>query len=205
MASAAYDRFITSMKIGFDEWHDGIGYDLDALAGVTPDERVRIEAMLLARESDDWRVVEALTALNTPNAIAAVRSALQAEDPVVRLAAARELHEQGQLADLTEVVTGALRSANSSAFSQAIDMIGWHTVRGAEPELLRLCAHGTGENACHCAAMLFYLHGLSEEAFDWNHRPFFLRFNTDDRGEREAAFRELCGKVGVDPTAYLTR
>lgn len=196
MASAAYDRFIESTKIGFDEWHDGTGYDIDAIAEATPEERGNIETMLLPRCPDDWRAVEALAALGTPRALEAVRACLNAADPVIRVAAARELHENGELTDLGPVLTAALRSGNSSAFSQALDMIGWHKVRTAEPALLRICAGGDGEEACHCAAMLFYLHGLSESAFDWNHRPFFLRFNTTDEAERKTAYIELCRKLG---------
>jgi hypothetical protein len=50
---------------------------------------------------------------------------------------------------------------------------------------------------------LFFLHGKSKEQFDWDHRPFFLRFNTTDRNEREAVFREMCETIGVDPQKYL--
>lgn len=203
MASPAYDRFIDSMAIGFEQCHDGEGYDLDALAETTPAEKKHLETVLRAKVSGDWRVVEALAALGTPGARDAIRDALKSADAVVRLAAARELHECGELKDLTDVVVHALRSGQSSAFSHAIDMIGWEKVVGATPELLRMCVSGSGEQACHCAAMLYFLHGLAEEAFDWNHRPFFLRFNTDDTQEREDAFRELCGKLGLRPDRYL--
>ena len=91
MASAAYERFIESTKIGFDEWHDGTGYDVKAIGEATPDERASIERMLLARCPDDWRAVEALAALGTARAMEPVRSCLRAADPVIRVAAAREL------------------------------------------------------------------------------------------------------------------
>ena len=59
-----------------------------------------------------------------------------------------------------------------------------------------------GDVAVHFAAMLMFLHGMAGEPFDWEQRPFFLRFNTTDRREREAVFTELCEKVGVDPKEY---
>jgi hypothetical protein len=34
-------------------------------------------------------------------------------------------------------------------------------------------------------------------------RPFFLRFNTAVRVEREAVFRELCRKIGLNSGLYL--
>jgi hypothetical protein len=48
-----------------------------------------------------------------------------------------------------------------------------------------------------------FLHGKAESSFDWNHRPLFLRFNTEIRAEREIAFRELCEKIGVEPEAHI--
>ena len=50
-----------------------------------------------------------------------------------------------------------------------------------------------------------FLHGKAESSFDWDQRLFFLRFRTDVRAEREAVFRELCGKIGVGPDPYLRR
>ena len=55
----------------------------------------------------------------------------------------------------------------------------------------------------HFAAMLMFLHGQAKTAFDWNQRPFFLEFNTDDDAKRRALFRDLCAKIGVDPEPYL--
>lgn len=48
-----------------------------------------------------------------------------------------------------------------------------------------------------------FVHGLADSAFDWNQRPFFLRFNTPDPDQREAVFAELCEKIGVDASAYF--
>jgi hypothetical protein len=47
------------------------------------------------------------------------------------------------------------------------------------------------------------LHGQAETAFDWDQRPFFLTFNTQDPTARRTAFRELCRKIGVDAQRYL--
>jgi hypothetical protein len=74
---------------------------------------------------------------------------------------------------------------------------------GVVETLFRGALNRDGEAAVHFAALLFFLHGKADEPFDWNHRPFFLRFNTDDRKERIAVFRELCEIVGVDPKQYL--
>jgi len=59
-----------------------------------------------------------------------------------------------------------------------------------------------GDIAVHFAAMLMFLHGRAAEAFDWDQRPFYLTFHTEDPAERAAAFRELCARVGVESSAH---
>jgi len=46
------------MEMNYEKWHDGIGYDLDALEKMTPEELKSVETMLKGRS--DWRDVEAL-------------------------------------------------------------------------------------------------------------------------------------------------
>jgi hypothetical protein len=61
-----------------------------------------------------------------------------------------------------------------------------------------------GEVAMHFSALLMFLHGQASEAFDWELRPFFLTFNTEDPTERSAVFRELCRRLdyhGADSSA----
>ena len=69
-----------------EKWHDGVGYDLDALRAASPDERNAIEATLLHRAPYTWNDVEALAALDTPGARTALRSALDGGDTRVRAA-----------------------------------------------------------------------------------------------------------------------
>ena len=65
-------RFIESMKIDYEKWHDGIGYDLEALKEANKEEREAIERILINRNPPDWRDIEALATLDTPR----TRSAL---------------------------------------------------------------------------------------------------------------------------------
>ena len=62
--------------------------------------------------------------------------------------------------------------------------------------LLRGVLKRDGETAVHYAAMLMFIYGKATSSFDWEHRPFFLQFNTDDRHERQTAYRELCARIG---------
>jgi hypothetical protein len=60
-----------------------------------------------------------------------------------------------------------------------------------------------GDVATLFAAMLFYLYGKAKEPFDMEQRPFFLRFNTENKQERVQAFRELCRQLNINPEKYL--
>src|SRR5258706_8921353 len=84
--SLAYTRFAKSMVIGFDQWHGGVGCDVDALSEMTAAERAAIEGQLVGRlsEGGDWRDVEALLALGTPAAMDAVRTATRSENSELR-------------------------------------------------------------------------------------------------------------------------
>jgi hypothetical protein len=69
------------------------------------------------------------------------------------------------------------------------------------PEVVEALFRGvlarSGEVAVLLAAMLMYIHGKAASSFDWDQRPFFLKFNTDDRAERAEAFKDLCERVGA--------
>jgi hypothetical protein len=69
--------------------------------------------------------------------------------------------------------------------------------------LLRGTLERDGDVACNYASMLLFLHGLAESPDDWELRPFWLRFNTEDRVEREAVFRELCERMQLDASRYI--
>ena len=86
MPSPAYARFVESMNIGYIQWHDGTGYDLQALAELEAEERAAVEAMLIAHLKDpgDWRDVEALAALDSSAAREAVIAACEHRDVRVR-------------------------------------------------------------------------------------------------------------------------
>ena len=56
------------MVIDYEKWHDGVGYDLDAIREASQDERQAIEILLFNRGTRDWRDVEALAALDTARA-----------------------------------------------------------------------------------------------------------------------------------------
>src|SRR5262249_6440994 len=58
--------------------------------------------------------------------------------------------------------------------------------------------------AVHYSAMISFLAGLTDEEFDWNLRPLFLRLGPDS-ADRPQAFRELCDLVGVQPESIPSK
>jgi hypothetical protein len=203
--SAAFERFRASTVIDAERWRDGTGYDLDALLECTADERQVIEASLLSTGVADWRVVEALAALDTPAGRAAVVAAVDSQDPDVRNAAVRFAADLIPAADQLASLIAGLRSVRSFAgLSSTLDRVVELHPPEVVHELVAGCLHRSADVAVHFAAMLVYLHGKAPEPFDWEQRPFFLRFATDVHAERVAAFVDLCAMIAVDPAPFLT-
>jgi hypothetical protein len=190
------------MEITVDDWRDGVGYDLDALDEVNDSERDKLVTLLAGKmkSAPDWRQAEALGAIGTPAAVKVLQSAMHSEDPELRIHVAEQLVELGESADLESAIINALRKSNlSNGLSYAIDTAEEHPSPRIQDALLDLALHGEEEQRIHCAALALYLGGKSEEAFDWDHRPFFLQFSDPDRNVQIAAYKELCDRLGVAP------
>jgi len=184
-------RFAASMVIDVDKWRDGVGYDLDLLREATGDERVDIETLLVCRGVQDWRDVEALAALDTVRARQVLEQTLRegGELAVAVTRFAPHLSSEGQR---TAALVAALEKSEfygglTEALSEAED---FHP-----PEVVDALWRGVlerpGEIAVHFVALLMWIHGQAESPFDWELRPYFLTFHTEDRAERERLVREL--------------
>jgi hypothetical protein len=193
--SEAAMAFARSLHIGYAEWHDGVGYDLDALKAMTPAEQKAVEAAFaekVASGAAGRREIEALAALNSEAARAALREALGAANPETRLHAATALKTLGETVPMDEVIVEVLRGGTfSRGVSYAFDLIPEHDSPVIRSALLDLARNGDRTVRAHAAAMLLYLAGLAAEPFDWNHRPFFLQFGEEDAETRERAFAGL--------------
>jgi hypothetical protein len=79
----------------------------------------------------------------------------------------------------------------------ALDLAESHPTPRVKRALLDCARLADPTTRVNAAAMLMYLCGKAEEAFDWNQRPFFLRFGTEDNQELRAAWMELRERTGV--------
>jgi hypothetical protein len=192
------------MKIDYEKWHDGIGYDLEALKKASNSEREVIERILLDRKHPDWRDIEALATLDTPGAHLALKSYLLGGKNEVNIAVLRFAPELVDDELRTKLIVQALKSACFYyGLRQTLDIVETYHPKEVVRELFHGLLKREGGVAVHFAAMLFYIYGKAETSFDMKHRAFFLKFNTEKTSERKTIFQELCKKIDVDFREYL--
>jgi hypothetical protein len=196
-------RFEKSMEIDYEKWHDGVGYDTDAIAAASIEERKAIEQMLIHHTPRDWRDIEALAKIDTKNTRQTIKKAIEDPNPDVRVAVTRFAPNLVTNSQRTQSIIDTLQHAEIfSGLSQTLDDIEEYHPTEVKETLIRRLLTREGEVAVLFAAILFYLYGKAKEPFDMKQRPFFLRFNTKNKTEREEAFRELCKQLNIDPEKY---
>ena len=191
--SETFRRFTASMAMNYQRWHDGVGYDLALLAQMSVEDRRQVESLLLARGVNDWRDVEALIALDSETARAALAVAAERGNPSVCLALMKRapalIDQDAQSASVAERLENA---SWADDLSDAIDLAADLPTAPVIEALWRGLERRDGDVAVHFAALLAYLHGLAQQPFDLAMRPFFLTFNTENSAERLLAIRQLC-------------
>jgi len=197
-------RFIESMKIDFEKWHDGIGYDLEALAEANKEEREVIERILVNRNPPNWRDIEALAILDTPGARSALKCAINSGNNEVNMAVLRFAPELVDDELKTKLIVESLKSASFfHGLSQTLYLVETYHPKEVIKELFCGLLNREGEVAVSYAAMLFYIYGKTEYYFPFEDREFFLKFNTSNLSDRKIVFKELCNKISVDCTEYF--
>lgn len=198
-SSPAYEKFVQSMKIGYNEWHDGTGYDLKALRELSEDELKQAETLLISRKDKDWRDIEALAVLNTPRAVEALKECLQSPNIDVRLFAVRYLKEKNILDRVEEVLVNTLPSTKiGQGLTYALALAKDYPTEAIKQKLLWCSVHGNDDIRVHCAAMALFLYGKAASEFDVNQKIVF-KFGVKDKAKRIEAFPELCQILGISP------
>jgi hypothetical protein len=202
MPTDAFARFMSSLHVDFDRWHDGDGFDLDALADIDEGERGDV-VWELARREATWREIDALEQIDIPPALMAIKRALRDSASIdTRLAAAAALHRLGKLDEPIDVILAReIRQLSTieDGSTRALLMAEEHPTERVKQALLA-AAQSRTECSIHCAGVLCFLTGAASEAFDWNLRPLFLRLGPDEpEADRAAAFSELCALVKMTP------
>lgn len=202
LSDTPVDRFRASMVIDYEKWHDGIGYDLTAIAAAKAEERATLETLLLGRGMQDWRDVEALAALGTPRAERALAEAIHHPEPEIRAAVLRYAPALVSDPQREEAILRGLREARIyRGLSATLSLVEAYHPPAVRAAVLRGALEREGEVAVHLAAMAAYLYGKAESPFDWQQRGRFLRFRDEEPAARRAAYLELCDWLGVSGEA----
>ena len=203
--SSAYSKYQASKTIGYEQWHDGIGYDLEAFAQMTQAERDAEAEAAAALEDPDWRDIEILAAHGGKKYVARLRDLLTHSSIETRAQALGALidHDQtpGSVADVQLAhIIDALDNDDDEGMTQALLLADEHAGPRSKLALLR----GTQEKpalSLHFASALLDLAGLSDDmaAFDPKFRPLLLRLLPDnDEADRKAAFKAVCKLLEID-------
>lgn len=188
--------------MNYERWHDGVGYDLAALDEMMEGDKDSTVDMLISNLDEPWRIFEALEYANTPKALAVIKEALRHQSLGVRIAASR--FAKGVDTDRERVLIDALERADFyEGLSQALDQVETFHPPGVVDALLRGLLKRGDSGAVNFAGMVLYIYGKADSTFDWDRRPLFLRFGTEDLKEREQAFLEICTILEIDPKPYL--
>ena len=195
---SALARFERSLFIGYEQWHDGVGYDVATLRELSADERRGIEARLTP--PDGWRDVEALAViakLGSESARAELRRVATAGSSETRLAVLRYAPELVDDAARTTALVGALDSATAfDSFTTTLEQVAAFHPQPVIDALWRGLETRHGDVAMHYAGMIAFLAGKADSSFDWSLRPLLQEFKTEDMTARRAAIQKLRKRVG---------
>lgn len=191
MVSEELRKFEKSMDIGYEQWHDGIGYDLEALDQLTDSEKKNVEGILIPRAGNDWRDLEALDRLGTPAAIQAILRVRQTGEVQIQLTAhqygPKPTEPEWERAIMNSLATAEIISGLIAALNCAIEhpsdpvvSMLWSKVRDPKSGV-----------AYHCASALCCIGGVLDSLYDDQYRNLFLRLVGPSSEDRSLAVKEL--------------
>ncbi len=197
-----YERFLRSAQIDSNNWRDP-QHDLEAIELATADERRAIEQFLIMRGVEHFIDAEALALLDTPRARQVLIETFRKGTTEIRAAVA---HVAPQLIEADEQLVELIQRIGECDAYQGLSLTLVQIESTHPPAvidaMLRRIVTDPGVAAGHFAGLLLYLYGQASERFDWNQRPFLLRFNPGDHHDRRIAFDELCRRIGWESGNY---
>lgn len=196
------DRFmasVTSKPTG-----GGSSYEIGAIKEMTQSECRQAVDFLTTRGELTWREVEALAAIDTPEARAAVDAASQDHLSIdTRLAAAELMNREGRLPDFDLFLARQIRQLSSPAngLQRALEIAGRRPSETVKQALL-WASYNSTECAPLCAGLLLNLAGVGKKPFDDRLKLILQKLDMHNSYfDRKAAFEELCKLVKMELNA----
>jgi len=204
-------KYQASKNIGYDEWREGEGYDLDAYAAMDAAERDAEAARIRGLSHPDWRDLEVLRVHGSKESIEHLRDLLLHPSINTRSHALGELidgdHTPGAVPDVQLAHIIDAIDDDADGMTHALLLTQNHAGPISKLALLR-GARDKSSPSLHFMSALFDLAELSDDmaAFDPKFRPLLLRLLPDNATEdRIKAFNECCALMKIDPQAIPER
>jgi hypothetical protein len=184
--SGVLKRFFDSTIVDYEKWHDGVGYDLEALRELEgPDRKEALDwiGRRLRESNAGWRDAEAARASGDRGLIELAR---RHRDPEVRRLVATPEERRRDVLTL-------LRTGNDDlATLRALEDVPKVPDAEMRATLLWCTLHAPGTVAYHAAEALLQRYARVKDP--WQERPFLLQF-TEPR-TRGKAYEELLRRIG---------
>ncbi|HSV13415.1 MAG TPA: hypothetical protein VLI90_04105 [Tepidisphaeraceae bacterium] len=197
----AYTRFMAKMNEHIMQWPDGQTYDVSAIAEMNDVERTEIVQLLGHRGTMSWREVQVLSAIDTPEARAAVDAASNDHlSPTTRLTAGAAMHAAGRLPEFELFLAKQIRSLSkkSDGMDRALELARQQPTETIKQALLWASWNQT-ECAPPCAATLCVLSGRASGPDDPALAPMLQKLGVHNSYfDRKKAFEELSKLVGME-------
>jgi hypothetical protein len=199
------NKFLQSTRIDFEKWILGKGYDLIALRYLQPEDKLKVEKMILRKKHKNWRDIEALDVLGTEKSIQTIVESLESIDLETKIEAAERLYQRQMFSvqQIESLLIGILWSVDYRyrliRFEQFIvdhqspiiyKMLVWNTVYGHQNVRFRF------------AALLYFLFKITESPVK-DFPSNCVNFHSNDLFVRKKAFIVLCQDLKLDPKNAL--
>ena len=179
--SDARERFRASLAMDADKWRDGTPYDLDAFDAMSAAQRQSEASSLAARGKLDWRDVDVIERLDSPEFRDRLSRAALQQDDHGGAAALAAVARHGWTAEWEARLIGQFEAARlmETSLYRLFELTESHPTTGLRAALERLAFEGKPETRYAFAAFLLYLHGHADTWYglEAEHRPHLLRLS----------------------------
>jgi hypothetical protein len=189
--SDAWAAFVASTPMDFDAWHDGRGFDLDALARMPEIEQNLVRQWLHTKLRDrqrqiELRELEAAAALGETDLLTTLT---RHADPDVRLRAKELLKKPDDVAN--QVCRTLERSRSEDEVLRVLDLVSSYATPAVKAALTKR-VRKVDTTFINSAMVLLEVFGGVADA--WSERPFLFRIQSE--GRRGPLIKELLNRIG---------